>query len=469
MKRTHVFLLAILVGVFLTLAAGCGSPDPTATATPRPAATPTTAPIVLPTPTLRPGQPTPTPTPTPLPGAAPPTATPDTGFQAEWDALILAAQEEGKLVVAGGGGVAPMEPIYKIFTDKFGVKVILGRGSSTEHAQRILAEQANGRFTVDVAHSGANSANTRYIANGMAQTIEPYLFHPEVIDKSNWFGGRFWWTDEAGEYHFVMTSNITSAAGISAWWNTNRVSLEEAQAWDSTFSILDPKYRGNIIILSHLVGGATGSDLKEFLDPLVGPEWFETLYVDMDVVFTPDFNVLIDGLSFGTYAIADELGSANTELQEIRDAGGPVMGYPDAFENGIMPGVPITRTLNATGGAGGMLLLMRNLPHPNATKLYVNWILSREGQQAIHDNIAPGDPPGELHNRVSLRRDVTPGLTRASRRWEDGVTYANVDMQQNLRPLADDVYDWLVAMEKARARVPWPFDPETYRDDVLLK
>lgn len=438
MKRTHVFPLVILVSLFLMLAAACGSDDPTST------------------PTISADDPTPT--------AAP------TGFQAEWDALIAAAQDEGKLVVAGGGGVAPMEPIYTIFTNKFDVKVVLGRGSSREHAERILAEQSAGRFTVDVAHSGANSANTRYIANGMAQPIEPFFIHPEILDKSNYFGGRYWWTDAEEKYHFVMTSRITSPAGqTNWWWNTNAVSIEEVATWTDSFSILSDENKGKIVILSHLTGGATGGDLKDYLDPLIGPEWFERLYTEMDVFFTQDFNTIVDGLTFGRFDYAIEIGSASREFDEIRDAAGPVTSYRHAWEAGLVPGLAVTQTLNATGGAGGMLLLMRNLPHPSATTLYVNWILSAEGQQAIQDNIAPGDLPGELHNRVSLRRGLEPGLTRPTSRWEDGKTYANVDMQPELRPLADDIYEWLGRLETARAVVERPFDPLEYQDRVILK
>lgn len=436
MKRMYFSSLTILVSLFVMLAVACGSPDPTAT---------------------------------PTAGGPTPTAGP-VGFQAEWDALIAAAQEEGKLIVAGGGGVAPMEPIYEIFTEKFGVKVVLGRGSSREHAERILAEQSAGRFTVDVAHSGANSANTRYIANGMAQPIEPFFMHPEVLDKSNYFGGRYWWTDAEEKYHFVMTSQITSPAGqTNWWWNTNAVSIEEVATWTDSFSILKDENKGKIVILSHLTGGATGGDLKDYLDPLIGPEWFERLYTEMDVFFTQDFNTIVDGLTFGRFDYAIEIGSASREFDEIRDAAGPVTSYRHVWEAGLVPGLEVTQTLNATGGAGGMLLLMRNLPHPAATTLYVNWILSAEGQQAIQDNIAPGDLPGELHNRVSLRRDLDPGLTRPESRWEDGKIYANVDMQPELRPLADDIYEWLGRLETARAVVERPFDPAEYQDRVILK
>ena len=455
MKRKHLFLMTVAACVIGLLVAACGA-DPTPTPPPEPTPTP------LPTPTLRPGEPTPT----PAPAAATPTV--DASFEAEWQRLIEAAQEEGKLVIAGGGGVQDIAPIYKIFQEKFGVQVILGRGSSTEHANRILAEQSAGRFTVDVAHSGANSANVRYIANGMAQPIAPWIFHPEAAPE-NWFGDRWWFTDTEEQYHFVMTSNLSSGSGGDFWWNTNNVSLEEVASWRTWRDVLSDDNIGKIISLTHFVGGATGGDLKSFLDPNQGPWYFERLKTEMDTFFTPDFNLIVDGLSFGSYDLAIDIGGAGRELEEVRDAGGPVESYEDAYVKGLVPGLENIQTLNATGGAGGMLLIMQNTPHPNATKLYVNWILSREGQQTIHDTPGERDAPGELHNRVSLRRGIGPGLTRPERRWVEGQSYANVDMQPDLRPLNDQLYDYLQRLERAGEPIPLPFDPDEYRERVLLQ
>ena len=471
MKRKHLFLTTMAVCVIGSLVAACGgdpTPTPSPTPTPRPDPTATPTPVLLPTPTLRPGQPTPTPIPPGATVAPTPTPTADASFEAEWQRLIAAAQEEGKLVIAGGGGVQTIAPIYKIFEDKFGVQVVLGRGSSTEHANRILAEQAAGRFTVDVAHSGANSANVRYIANGMAQPIAPFIFHPEAAPE-NWFGGRWWFTDAEEQYHFVMTSSLSSGAGGDFWWNTNNISLEEVASWRTWRDVLSDDYIGKVISLSHFVGGATGGDLKSFLDPNQGPWYFERLKTEMDVFFTSDFNLIVDGLSFGSYDLAIDIGSAGRELEEVRDAGGPVESYTDAYDKGLVPGLENIQTLNATGGAGGMLLIMRNTPHPNATKLYVNWILSRDGQQTIHDTSGEGESPGELHTRVSLRRGLDPGLTQPDRRWIEGQSYANVDMQPDLRPLNDQLYDYLQRLERAGEPIEYPFNPDEYRERVLLQ
>jgi hypothetical protein len=471
MKRKHLILTTVMATVLGLLVSACGS-DPTvaprATATARPDATATPTVVLIPTPTLRPGQATPTPVPVVI---VPPIPTPVVlpGFEGEWARLIEAAQEEGKLVIAGGGGVAPMEPIYELFTEKYGIKVTLGRGSSREHAERILAEQSAGRFTVDVAHSGANSANTRYIGNGMTQPITPFIFHPEAM-PDQWFGGRWWFTDVAGESHFVMTSSLESPAGANWWWNTNNVSLETVKAFDDQLDVLGDDYIGRVISLTHFTGGSTGGDLKQLLDPNAGLPYYYRLYSSaFDATFTESFDQIVDGLSFGAYDFGVDIGSAGTELEGIRDAGGPVENYGDAYDRGAVDELPVVQTINATGGASGMLLLMKNMPNPNATKLYVNWVLTTEGQQAIQDNVAPTDAPGQLHARVSLHRGIEPGLTLPNRQWIDGQTYANVDMQPDLRPLNDLVYQWIRELESTGEEVPPPFDPADYVDRINLE
>jgi ABC-type Fe3+ transport system substrate-binding protein len=46
----------------------------------------------------------------------------------------------------------------------------------------------------------------------------------------------------------------------------------------------------------------------------------------------------------------------------------------------------------------------KNPPHPEMTKLWVNWLLSREGQQAWVDAWAKYNTAGA----VSMRKDVAP-------------------------------------------------------------
>ena len=128
---THMGITALAVSAFGLLLAGCGGDEPTAT-----------------------------PSPTPPPPGATSTPTPDAAaaFQAEWDALSAAAQQEGQLIAALGGSGRPLREMYKVFADKFGIEVVVSRGSGREQASRVLAEQSAGRFEVDTFTGGLSTA-----------------------------------------------------------------------------------------------------------------------------------------------------------------------------------------------------------------------------------------------------------------------------------------------------------------------
>jgi len=56
--------------------------------------------------------------------------------------------------------------------------------------------------------------------------------------------------------------------------------------------------------------------------------------------------------------------------------------------------------------AGGTLNLMNRAPHPNAARVFINWLLSREGQilaQKMGSNSLRTDIPKEDVDRENLR------------------------------------------------------------------
>jgi ABC-type Fe3+ transport system substrate-binding protein len=65
---------------------------------------------------------------------------------------------------------------------------------------------------------------------------------------------------------------------------------------------------------------------------------------------------------------------------------------------------------------------MNRAPHPNAAKVFVNWLLSREGQTAFQRVISM---PGDAKN--SRRIDVPKDHIPASERRDQGVKYFDAE------------------------------------------
>ena len=436
----RVFLLAVVASA-LALLAACGS-DPTPT--PAPTATPTPAPVATPTPT------------------------PDL-FLAEWDELIAAAQAEGQLLMAGGGGTVSLFPVYEIFAEKYGIEVTWGRGSAREISERLMAEQAAGRFEVDTLHAGGGFAARVFVPNNIVQPIMPFIIHPEVLDKSLWFGGHYWWTDPDQLYQFIFGATpASSSGGEGLWWNTDLVEIEEVAAWKDHWDPLSANYEGEgqVITASISGGHSTGSLLEYYLDPNKGPAWLERFYHEMDNFQTSDLDAIIDGVAKGGYRFTMYVGTANRFIRALGQQGAPVMEYQAAFNQGLVPGLPTLPLLKHTNNSGS-IMIARNNPNPNATKLFTNWLLSREGQIAMHETEVPGEPAGTLHDEVSLRVDIPVGLTDPLYRWDPNVRYATVDMNPKLGLLQNEVVEWLLEIEQRGELVARPFEPDDFREELF--
>ena len=62
----------------------------------------------------------------------------------------------------------------------------------------------------------------------------------------------------------------------------------------------------------------------------------------------------------------------------------------------------------------GTLGLVNRAPHPNAAKVYINWLLSRRGQMALQKNMLPTENPVDSL-RIDIPKDEYPCSNGASK------------------------------------------------------
>jgi ABC-type Fe3+ transport system substrate-binding protein len=85
-------------------------------------------------------------------------------------------------------------------------------------------------------------------------------------------------------------------------------------------------------------------------------------------------------------------------------------------------------------------------PHPNAARVFVNWLLSREGQTALQR--AANTP---TNSEESLRTDIPKDMVRSEVRRIDGVKYIFVDKPEymDMAPI-QDIVEKAMAQSKKR-------------------
>jgi iron(III) transport system substrate-binding protein len=179
---------------------------------------------------------------------------------------------------------------------------------------------------------------------------------PEVKDAKQWWGGHMW-IDNAQRYvygfHEYLTENI--------WYNTDMVKPEDLGGYDD---LLNPKWKSKIGFLDPRNPGA-GDSTWAFMWMTKGKSFLKTL-AQQDLLLSRNQRQLSGNVAKGKLAMSIGL-THYTYVPFIR-AGLPVRPAPTPREGAYR-----------TGGSGNLTIL-KNPPHPNAAKVFVNWLLRREGQ-----------------------------------------------------------------------------------------
>jgi ABC-type Fe3+ transport system substrate-binding protein len=93
----------------------------------------------------------------------------------------------------------------------------------------------------------------------------------------------------------------------------------------------------------------------------------------------------------------------------------------------------------------GTLGLVNRAPHPNATRVFINWLLSRKGQITLQKNMSNTENPADSL-RIDIPKDEVPLLSRRV----EGVKYLDTSRPewQEMKPILDVMNEALKAAGK---------------------
>ena len=350
-----------------------------------------------------------------LPGHA---AEPKPNWQAEWEKTVQGAKKEGKLSLYLFQGEGELGSVAQLFQKKYpeiNVVTTVGRGNTL--APRIMAERRAGKYLVDTYISGVTTAYEVFYRAKILDSVRAALILPEVIDESKWWLGQHQYVDPENRYIFLYLGNV----GEYVSYNTKAVEAGEIRSyWD----FLQPKWKGKILSRDPKISGSQRIGLRMYYHtPELGAEFIRRLYGEMDVTLTQELRQTTDWLASGKFAICFFC----SEILKAKGQGLPV----DEFRTAQWKE---SRTISA--GNMGSIVLPSQPPHPNAARLFVNWLLSREGQTALQ---RVANTPN--NSEESLRTDIPKDMVRSEVRRVDGVKYILVDKPEymDMAPIQDIV------------------------------
>ena len=297
-------------------------------------------------------------------------------WQKSWDATLAAAKREGKVVVVGSPHPEMRNEVIPRFTARFGIPVDFIAGKSGENVERVRIERGSGIFSADVFMVGASTALNALYAEKMIDPLAPLLLTPEVTDGSKWKSGKPPFIDPEGRYILRPFSTIDTLVFI----NTDYVKPKEMR---SVEDLLNPKWKGKISTEDPGIDSGSGGNKAANFYSQLGAEFARRLYVDQKPVISRNRRQFADWLARGTYPIC--LTCRVDDTRPLQQAGYKIATiYELAGLRSRVNSTPFTLTLASQA------------PHPNAARVFVNWLAGKEGLEIY----ARGD------DAATLRTDV---------------------------------------------------------------
>lgn len=348
------------------------------------------------------------------PRAAAPAAISASPVDREWEQVVAAAKREGRVVIIGPAGADVQESLTQPFMARYPeIEVEYIGPPPPQIPPKLLNERAAGQYTTDLVIVGTTTIlGTLKPANAL-DPIRPYLIGPDIRDESAWRGGKFNFADEDGVYNLVAASRVQ----IPFIYNPTLISANE---FKSHRDLLDPKWKGKFAMLDPRAPGAS-LDLMTFAytSPVLGRPFMEQLLAQEPVISRDDRQML-DWVARGQHPFA--IGASGVLAWELKGRGLPLEIFPgEALQEGAF----VTAS-NAT------ITAVNNAPHPNAIKVYLNFVLSQEGQREW----------SKAAGLASRRRDVPTDHIPSFIAPKDGVQYQENHLERYVN-LKDEIAELL--------------------------
>ncbi len=268
-----------------------------------------------------------------------------------WEKLVQAAKQEGKVTIYGYSMIGDVGlAVAQGFKDKYGITAEMISGSGAQLAQRILTEQRISQVAADVVEGNPSIIYPLKEANFTVSSADipvlrekdVWLIDPKVADDPGHILGHALQT-----YHTYINTQLVKAGSEPR-------SLRE---------LTQPKWAGKMVTE----------------DPTFSSSSYTFFYTLVRRKFT-DMATL---RAIGMNDLHFEVNTNQMAADMVKGKNAVHVGAADnSYAKVALPGVPVKAIALEEGSvvASSAIAAIKNSPHPNAAKLFVNWIITQEGQ-----------------------------------------------------------------------------------------
>ncbi len=280
------------------------------------------------------------------------------GGQDRWDKAVSEGKKEGQVVIYTIAGPTVRELLTKSFLEKYGIEAQFVAGQTAEVANKLIIEHERGLKYADAVIVGGGTMLSVIKPKGAIGPLEPFLILPENTDPKLWFGGVLFHDKDKtgiGFLSYYTRPIFRNTDMVKAEDITSYADLLKPQ-WKGKIMMEDPTITGSTISWTAFMERAWGMDkVKDYLRQLVKQE----------PVLNRDPRLIYESVAKGKYPVG--ISARPDTMVEFRGMGAPVASVK---VNELSKMTPST----------GVISVASDPAHPNATTVFVNWLLSKEGQ-----------------------------------------------------------------------------------------
>ncbi len=289
-----------------------------------------------------------------------PSLTAEPSRKADWDKTVASAKQEGKVVVYNTYGPGEMAALANGFREAYGITVESISGRGAEVREKLFRERRAGLYLVDFFMMGASGMILDLKPVGALDPIKPQLTLPEVLDTKKWYGGGQMFLDK--EQTFVLAFGYRPQP--PAVVNSDLVKPEDIKSFAD---LLQARWKGKIVLNDPTTTGG-GQEWVQMVAKYLGFEFLRNL-ARQEPAISRDLRQQTEWVARGKYSVV--LGPHPGAVSEFMNAGAPIK-Y-----------IPSLREISWASTSAGNIALINRPAHPNAAKVFLNWLLTQEGQTAF--------------------------------------------------------------------------------------
>jgi iron(III) transport system substrate-binding protein len=326
-----------------------------------------------------------------------------------WNNVVAAAKKEGKVVIVGPSG-SDVKDAYTVgFQKKYPeIEVDFSGMRGAEVAPKLLAELSAKQYLTDIAVAGTTTALVSLVPADAVVPLPPYLVGPEAKDVSKWRDRKYNFSDSTEKFNLCFGSRVQVAFVYNTELTSPATMKTKIKTWQD---LLNPEWKGKNAVLDPRQAGA-GLDLSTYWytneKAGLGKDYIRKLFTTQEVFVSREEQQILDFVARGRYSIA--IGPSGTLTFQLISKGLPLA----LFGSGALQGGGFVTASNGT------ITVVRNAPHQNAVKVYIDYLLSRDGQ------ISWSKASGLASLRTDVPKDHIPEVLVP----DEGVKYQETHLEK---------------------------------------